>query len=189
MITIIFLSALIITFLGGVVYFVIIFNGLKNLKNNIDKSLANIDVLLKQRFDEIPQLVKICKGYIGYESNVLKELTELRKRFEETRETISKEGLNHDLTTKIAGLSATAENYPELKASPQFLNLQTRVSDLEMEITDRREFYNDSVNSFNIRIESFPDMFVAKILGYEKQKLLKIEEGEREIPNIEVNTR
>lgn len=170
MVSIIFISLLGFISLGLFVYFVIIFNGLKGLIINIDRAKSNIDVLLKQRFDEIPQLVRVCKGYIGYESSILKEITELRSKFETTKETIYKNKLNQFLTEKIHSLY---ENYPNLKASEQFLNLQKRISDLEMEIADRREFYNDSVAAFNIRLESLPDIVVAKILGYKKERMFR----------------
>ncbi|HLL60948.1 MAG TPA: LemA family protein [Candidatus Nitrosocosmicus sp.] len=159
--------------MAGLVYTVIIFNGLVRLNNNIEKAYANIDVLLKQRFDEVPNLINVCKGYIKYERKVLTDLAKLRSTFIHTKSTIDKDSINQVLNTKIPTLYATVEKYPKLKSSKMFLHVQKRLTDLEMEIADRREFFNESVNKYNIRLESFPDMIIAKICHYNRKNMFE----------------
>jgi len=185
MIPTVLIALLTFILLAVIIYFVIIFNGFKRLISNIEMSQSNIDVLLKQRFDEIPNLVRVCKGYIGYESKILKDITELRSKFETTRTIINKNKLNQILTDKMNSLDSIVESYPNLKSSEQFLNLQRRISEIEMEIADRREFYNDGIAVFNTRVESFPDIIIAKIImGYKKQQMFKFQEVEEEYSRL-----
>ena len=171
---------------GTLVYLVLIFNSLMAIKNNIDRARANIDVLLKQRFDEIPQLVNVCKGYIKYEGSILEKLATLRNQYNKTvfsdsdKDAIKKVELNQTLNGYSKELYALAESYPNLKASNQFLYLQERFSEIEMQIADRRELFNDSVNIFNTRIDSFPDMILAFVLRYKKYALFEIPTEEKE---------
>lgn len=169
---------LLIVIIAG--YFISIYNGLVVLKNNIKKSLANIDVLLKQRADELPKLVASVKGYMKHESKLLTELTKARTQFMSAKTLPQKAAADNMISGALKSLFAVAENYPNLKANENFLQLQGRISGIENELADRREFYNDSVNTFNIRIQSFPDMIVAGWLGYrEPEPMFKASEGEK----------
>ena len=141
-----FTSILVLVAISAVIYFIIIYNGLVNVRNNIDKAWANIDVLLKQRHDELVKLLETCRGYMKYEQELLAKLVQLRSMSAGSSSVgdISKaEGL---ISSGLKSLFAVAENYPDLKANQVFLQLQKRISSLESEIADRREFYNDSVN-------------------------------------------
>lgn len=166
-----------------ILYFVTIYNGLVRLRNNIDKAWSNIDVLLKQRYDEIPKLVAICEGYMKHERETLQKVVEARSMVEKARgsggvaETAQADGV---LTEALKSLFAVVENYPDLKANENFLGLQARVSALENSIADRREFFNASVNLFNIRIEQLPDVFVARLVNYQSRELWQIEPSHRE---------
>ncbi len=188
MFTQIIITSVVFLILAFLLYMITVFNSLKAVKNNVIKAEANIKVLLKQRFDEIPQLVEVCKKYMDYETSVLKDLTNLRSDFEEKinkKEELQVEEIesfDEELSNQIGNLKATAENYPNLKTSEQFLNLQIRISSIEEQIADRREFFNESVNAYNINIESFPDMIISSILGYRKKDMLDISEKEKEIP-------
>ncbi len=168
------LVALVIIF-----YVVSVFNGLVRLKNNIKKSFANIDVLLKQRADELPKLIETVKGYMKHEKTTLTELTKARTDFLKATTIQEKAKADGIISGALKTLFAVAENYPNLKANETFLQLQGRISGIENELADRREFYNDSVNTYNIRIQSIPDRFVAGALGYREEELFKATETER----------
>ena len=160
-------------------YIVTIFNGLVSLKNNIKKALSNIDVLLKQRADELPKLIDTVKGYIKYEKDLLTDVTKARTQFLNAKTLPEKAAADNVLSGALKSLFAVAENYPQLKANESFKQLQERISGIENELADRREFYNDSVNTYNIRIQSIPDIIVARILGYTAEELFKATEEEK----------
>ena len=168
-----------------VVYAVSIFNGLIRLKNNIKKSWANIDVLLKQRSDELPKLISSVKGYMKHEKGVLAELTKARTAFLNATTMAKKAAADSAISGALKSLFAVAEAYPKLRANENFLQLQQRISGLENELADRREFYNDSVNTFNIRIQSIPDIVVAKLLGYTEEQMFKVAEAEKKDVKVE----
>lgn len=168
------LSAVIFLVMTCFGYFASIYNALIRLKNNIKKSWANIDVLLKQRFDELPKLIDICKGYMKYEKELLETITKARSVYDNAQTVADKAQANNMVASALKSLFAVAENYPDLKANEDFKHLQTRVSSLENEIADRREFYNDSVNNYNIKIQSFPDMIIASMLGFKQEELFKV---------------
>ena len=171
---------------GGIlVYAIGIYNGLVLLKNNIDKSWANIDVLLKQRHDELPKLLDICKGYMKYEQGLLEGITKARTAFMNAPTIDEKTLAENELAKGLKTLFAVAENYPDLKANMSFLQLQARTTALESEIADRREFFNDSVNVYNIRIAQVPDLFVARMMGYIPKPLLSVPESDREDVKIQ----
>ena len=173
--TLAFLFALV----GSVVYVIMIFNGLITLKNDVAKAWANIDILLKQRHDELPNLVEVCKGYMNHECETLEKVTQARSQYQQAISVDQKAQADIGTTFALRGLFAVAENYPELKANQNFLKLQNRITELENEIADRREFYNDSVNAFNIRIQQVPDTFVAAFMNVRPQPMFKVEEGDK----------
>ncbi len=160
-------------------YAVVIYNGLVSLAHGIDRAWANIDVLLKQRNDELPKLVETVKGYMKHEREVLENLTEARSRLAQARTVDEMGNADGAVQHAISRLFAVAENYPELRADSAFSQLQDRISALEDQIADRREFYNHSVNVFNVRIEQIPDVLLARPLGYETASLFEATEAER----------
>jgi LemA protein len=184
---VIMLVFLILVVLGVFLYFVTIYNGLIRLKNNMDKSWSNIDVLLKQRHDEIPKLVAICEGYMKYEQETLKKVIEARSLFDRARGVAQTAEADQAVTQALKSLFALAENYPDLKADNNFLGLQGRVSTLENSIADRREFFNDSVNLYNIRIQQIPDILVAQLFNFESAELWRINPPEREDVKNSIN--
>jgi len=167
------------------VYGVSLYNGLILLKNNIDKAWSNIDVLLKQRHDEIPKLIKVCEGYMSHEKGVFDRVMKAREAMMSARGPAAAGRMEGELERSLKQLFALAENYPDLKAQASFGQLQSRISGLESNIADRREFYNESVNTYNIRIESIPDIIVARSLGYTKRELFKVDAADREDVKIE----
>lgn len=160
-------------------YLVTIYNGLIALKNDIDKAWANIDVMLKQRHDELTKLLAVVKGYMDYERDTLLKITQARSLYQQAATVDQKARADQSMTSALRGLFAVAENYPDLKANNNFLQLQKRITDIESQIADRRELYNDSVNTFNIRIQEVPDTFVAGFMGLAPKPMFKVEEADK----------
>jgi LemA protein len=166
--------------LAAAVYAIQIYNNLVRVKHNVALAWSNIDVSLKQRHDELPKLVELCKQYMGYERETL-------ERVVRARGAVAEAGRRHDLRAlgKAEGelraglgqLFALAEGYPDLKANDSFRALAQRVSHLEDTIADRRELYNDSANLNNQRIEQFPDLLVARVIGSRAFDLLEFKEA------------
>ena len=165
-------------------YLVAIYNGLVSLRNNINKSLGNIDVLLKQRYDELPNLVETCKGYMKYEKSVFESITKARSAWMKSTTLPAKAAASDMLSGALKSLFAVAENYPKLEANVNFKHLQERISGIENEIADRREFYNDSVNNFNIRIQSFPDMMIARMMALLPFEMFKASAEEKKTVKV-----
>lgn len=168
--------------LATLIYAVIIYNHLVTLKHNVAKSWSNIDVLLKQRFDELPKLVEVCRQYMSYEQATLERVMQARGQVAAAQQRGDMGALGQAEGLLRAGLGqlfALAEAYPDLKANESFRHLQARITGLENAIADRREYYNESVNRNNIRIEQFPDVMVARALGFGRYALLEIAAGER----------
>jgi len=162
-------------------YVVSMYNHLVRLKHNVSKAWSNIDVLLKQRHDEIPKLVETCKQYMKFEQETLEKVMQARSRVAEARQSQDVPGLGlaeGALRMGLGQLFALAEDYPELRANENFQHLQSRISTLENTIADRREFYNDSVNINNIGIEQFPDIIVARLFSFGARDLLEFEATE-----------
>ncbi|PIN69901.1 LemA family protein [Candidatus Woesearchaeota archaeon CG11_big_fil_rev_8_21_14_0_20_43_8] len=169
--------------IGG--YVISIYNSLVRLKNNIEKAWSNIDVLLKQRVDELTKLMASVKGYMKHEKQVLTDVTKARTQFMNAGSVAEKAKADNFMSQTLKSLFAVSENYPDLKANQNFIQFQDRVSGIENQIADRREFYNDSVNTFNIRIEQIPYVFVANMLKYTKKELFKVAEKDREDVKVE----
>ena len=171
---------------GLLVYIVIIYNGLVRLRNDIDKAWANIDVLLKQRHDELPNLVATCKGYMQYEQQTLERVTQARTAYMRAA-TVGEKAQADLLTTgALRGLFAVAENYPELKANNNFLQLQKRISELEDMIADRREFFNDDVNTYNVRIQQLPDVIIASMMKLPHREMFTVSDEDRRQVEIDL---
>ncbi len=168
-----------------IAYFVGLYNRLIALKNNIEKAWANINVLLKQRTDELPKLIVSVKGYMKHEKTLLENLTKARTSLMKATTMEQKAKADNMLTGALKTLFAVAENYPKLQANENFLQLQDRISGLENELSDRREFYNDSVNTFNIRIESFPDMIMANWMSLLRKEMFKVAEADMRDVKVE----
>ena len=176
--TVIVLGALLVV----VIYFVMIYNNLVQIKHNVSKAWANIDVLLKQRHDELPKLVETCKQYMKFEQDTLEKVMEARSKVSAARESQNIGALGAAegaLRASVGNLFAVAEAYPDLKTNQTFQQLQARVSSLENAIADRREFYNESVNINNVRIEQFPDTIVAGMFAFKAAQLLEFETEEK----------
>ena len=165
-----------------IVYVIQIYNRLVSLKHNVSKSWSNIDVLLKQRHDELPKLVEVCKQYMGYEQETLERVMKARSQVAQAREGGDMPALGAaetQLRLGLGNLFAVAEAYPDLKANTTFQHLQDRITALENTIADRREYYNESVNLNNVRIEQFPDVIVANKFNFKPFDLLEFADEEK----------
>ncbi|MEO0234033.1 MAG: LemA family protein [candidate division WOR-3 bacterium] len=155
------------------ILFVILYNDLIFLKNRIFQSLSNIDVLLKQRNDELTNLVEVVKCYASYEQETLKKVIKIRSGYSDDMEISEKSKFDEVVRNETKNLFALAEKYPELKANENFLNLQKRITTIENHIADRRETYNWCVTNFNTKIEQFPYNIISSVLGFKKYPLFK----------------
>jgi len=160
-------------------YIVMIYNGFVRLKNDIEKAWGNINVLLKQRSDELPKLIETVKGYMKHEKGLLTELTKARTDFLKAKTISQKAEADGEISHALKSLFAVAENYPNLKANENFMQLQHRISGLENELSDRREFYNESVNNYNIKKESFPDSVIANFMKLQQKTMFEVTEEEK----------
>ena len=178
MVSLILLGTLVVaTFYGIGLY-----NHLVNVKHAVAKAWANIDVLLKQRHDELPKLVEVCKQYKQFEQETLQKVIAARSQVHAARESQDIAALGQAEGALRAGLGsifAVAEAYPELKANENFMQLQNRITSLENGIADRRELYNDSVNINNVQIEVFPASVIAKLFNFGEKPLLEFSTGEK----------
>jgi LemA protein len=168
-------------------YGVVLYNRLVAIKHQVAKAWSNIDVLLKQRHDELPKLVDTCKQYMGYEQETLTRVIQARSQVQTARQQGDVKGLGEAeglLRGGLGQLFALAEDYPELKADQHFQHLQQRVTGLEEGIADRREYYNEAVNTNNVRIEQFPDVLVARLLGFKAFDLLEFSPEETADVNL-----
>jgi LemA protein len=178
----ILLIVLLAVALVAFVYFVGIYNSLVALRERVKQAWANIDVLLKQRHDELPKLVDTCKQYMQYEQQTLEKVMQARSAVFQAREggNVAAVGAaEQQLRAGLGQLFAVAENYPQLKASESFQQLQQRISALEESIADRRELYNEQVQINNTRIEQFPDVLIARRYGFTARPLLQFAEAEK----------
>jgi len=159
-----------------------LYNHLVNVKHAVAKAWANIDVLLKQRHDELPKLVEVCKQYKQFEQATLQKVIEARSQVQAARQQQDIPALGQAegmLRMGLGSIFAVAEAYPELKANEHFMQLQTRITSLENGIADRRELYNDSVNINNVQIEVFPASIVAKLFSFGEKPLLEFSTSEK----------
>ena len=181
------LVVLAIVVIGLVMYFIGIYNNLVTLKNDIDRSFSNIDVILKQRHDELPKLIDTCKGYMQYEQKTLQAVTEARTAY--LRATTPSEKIQADnmVSGALKSLFAVAEKYPDLKANTNFMQLQGRITELEEKIAGQRNRFNDDVNVFNIRIAQIPANFVAGFMRLQPHALFQAQEADREDVKVSFN--
>ncbi len=174
------LAAVGLVVVGLLAYAIILFNELVRLRNDNDRAWANIDVLLKQRHDEIPNLVACVKGYMDHERQTLEAVTQARAASMSAASIPQKAQADLFLTGALRSLFAVAERYPELKANQNFLALQNRISELEERVADRREFFNDDVNTYNTRIGQIPELFLASLMNLKPRQLFQVTDSDRQ---------
>lgn len=178
-ITLTLLFVLLLVVAAVVAYVATIYNSLLQVKHNVDQAWSNIDVLLKQRTDELGKLIDAVKGYLGYERDLLTRLTTLRAQVARGGPDESRIAAEREIGAGMGRVFALAESYPDLKSSGNFLELQRRITGLEEQIAHRREFYNDAVNINNVRMEQVPDRLLATAAGLQRRPLFEATAEER----------
>ena len=160
------------------------YNKFARLKEKVRQARSGIDVYLKQRFDLIPNLVETVKAYSHYEKNVLQSIVELRNKYDLRNKEDLKQ--SEELNNQYTNLLGLIENYPELKASESYLNLQKALRKIESQLQAARRIYNSEVTNYNVAIKKFPALIIAKLFGYKEESLFEIVESERENVKIDV---
>lgn len=177
---IIFLAVVLV---GG--YFIITYNGFINLRNSVEEAFSTMDVYLKKRYDLIPNIVETVKGYATHEKETFENVVKARNiavSADSMEDAIAAQG---ELSKTLANLFALAENYPDLKANTNFLDLQNQLSNIETEIAQSRKYYNGVVKMFNIKLESFPSNIIASMFRFTRKPLYEVDQAiERE--NVKV---
>jgi len=159
--------------LGAIVFF---YNRLTRMRNVVRTAWSDVDVQLKRRADLIPNLVETAKGYAGYEQETLETVVAARNRIADAELTPAQRAREEaELTTRLSGLLAVVEQYPELKASAQFLRLQNELSQTETDIANARRYYNAAVRDYNTMIEMFPSNLFASLFGFAKQEYFELD--------------
>ena len=181
--TLAFLFALV----ASIVYLVTIYNGLVALKNDIDKSWANIDVLLKQRHDELTKLLDTTKGYMDFERETLTKIIQARSQYQQAVTLDQKVQADQTMTSALRGFFAVAENYPELKANQNVLELQEQLTTTENQISFSRQHYNASVLDYNNAIQVFPAVLLAGMFGFTKREFFDAEPEAATVPTVDLN--
>ena len=178
------LGIIVLALLLVVGFFVKTYNGLVVARNKVRDQFSQIDVQLKRRFDLIPNLVETVKGYAKHESETLEKVIEARNGYANAKTDAEKMAASKEMSQGVMQIFALAENYPELKANENFLDLQKQLKEVEDKIGYARQFYNDSVLMYNNKIEMFPSNLVASMFGFKKESFFEADEKERE--NVEV---
>ncbi|MFN5354923.1 MAG: LemA family protein [Burkholderiaceae bacterium] len=171
----------------SITYSIMLYNNLVQVRNNVAKAWSNIEVLLKQRHDELPKLVTACSEFMEFEQGTLQKITDARSLVQSAAQSADLKLLGsaeYTLKNALGNLFAVAENYPELKSNQHFTELQKRISALEDGIADRREFYNESVNINNTRIDQIPEILFARLLGFRAFEHIQIEATEKQDVDI-----
>lgn len=168
------------------VWIVYVFNSLIQKRNTVGNAWADVDVQLKRRYDLIPNLVEAVRGYMGHEARVFETVTEARTRAMSAGGQNEKVKAENELTSTLKTLFAVSENYPQLRANENFLNLQGELSNLENDLQSARRYYNASVREFNNSISVFPAMIVAKLFGFSSREFFGAEEEEKVTPKVSV---
>jgi len=156
-----------------------IYNSLVKLRNNRENAFANIDVQLKQRYDLIPQLVATVKGYAEHEKEVFEKVTAARSATQSAQTINDKIQADNMLTSALSGLRVTLENYPELKANQNFLQLQSEISDIENKLAAVRRYFNTATRELNNAVQTFPSNILAGMFGFHKEPMYEVAATER----------
>ena len=176
---------------AALIYAVVVFNNLVRTRQMADEAWSGIDVQLKRRHDLVPNLVDTVKGYAGHERSVLEQVTQLRSaaRALPQGDVAARAQAEGALSAALGKLIALAENYPDLKASNNFLELQQQLSALENELQMARRYYNGTVRNLNVLVQSFPSNLIAGLFGFGPRNFFELAEGEGAVPQVDLAPR
>ena len=175
---------LIVVIIALAIAFIVIYNNLIRKRNTVKNGFAQIDVQLKRRHDLIPKLIDSVKGYMKYEKSVLEEITKARSAYIKANDVKTKAQASNQMSSALKSLFAVAENYPDLKANQNFMQLQEEISGTENKIAYSRQFYNDSVMDYNNYIQMFPSNAVAFMFGFKSTDMFEAEESDKKDVNV-----
>lgn len=167
------------------VYILITYNGLVKLNNYVKEAFATMDVYLKKRWDLVPNLVEVVKGYAEHEKTTIEEVTKIRSSIYDNLSQNDKISTNENLTKVLSNLLAIAESYPDLKANQNFIDLSQQLIKIEDDIANSRKYYNAVIRELNNKIEMFPSNIIAKIFAFKEAKMFEVQADERK--SVEVN--
>ena len=167
------------------IYIFVLYNNFVKLDNKVNEAFSTMDVYLKKRWDLIPNIVEVVKGYSKHEKNTLEELVSLRNKTYDNMTNNEKIKTNESISNDISKIMVLAESYPELKASENFINLSKNLTKVEDEIANSRKYYNAVVRMFNNKVSMFPSNICAKIFGYKEKDMFEANSNERE--NVSIN--
>ena len=185
MLTYIIIGIILVILIILVVGTIAMYNSLINLRNRVKNAWSQIDVQLNRRADLIPNLVETVKGYAKHEKTVFEDVTKARSSLMNASTVQENAEANNMLTGALKSLFAVAENYPELKANQNFLDLQSQLAETEDKIAYSRQFYNDTVLMYNNKIQMFPSNIIARQFNFTEAEFFEIEESARSVPKVE----
>lgn len=165
-------------------YLISTYNHLIKERLKVDNQWSQIDIVMKQRNDTLPNLMNVVSGYATHEKELFEEVSNARMRYTNASDTDESVQAASELSGCISRLFAIAENYPELKANANFMDLQNKISSLEEKIADFRQFYNDTVMRYNRLILMFPSNMIARMLGFKERKFFEVDESDKKIPEV-----
>jgi len=168
------------------IYFLVTFNNLIRKNNKVKEAFSTMDIYLKKRWDLIPNIINIVKGYADHEKETFKEITELRNYVYDRMSDDEKIATNYKLNTEISRLMALIERYPDIKANENFNDLSKQLVKIEDDIAKSRKYFNGTVREFNNKVEMFPSNIIAKMLGYKPKKMFEASTQEKQNINIEM---
>ena len=169
-----------------VIYVLVTYNGFVKIKNRVEEAFSTMDVYLKKRWDLIPNLVEVVKAYAKHEQETFNKITSLRANSYDSMSVEKKLNVNEQVTQGISKIMAISENYPELKASENFLELSRELTNIEDEIANSRKYYNGTVRIFNNRTQMFPSNIVASIFGFKQANMFEANVEEKKNVKVDV---
>ncbi len=161
-----------------IIAIIAMYNNLVTMRQRVRNAWSQIDVQLQRRFDLIPNLVETVKGYMEHEADVLTKVTDLRSSWANAKTVDEKANLDNQLSESLKTIMAVAENYPDLKANQNFSELQTELTNTENKISYSRQFYNDTVTRYNIKLETFPSNVIASVFNFKSENLFEVDNQE-----------
>ena len=161
-----------------IIAIIAMYNSLVTMRQRVKNAWSQIDVQLQRRFDLIPNLVETVKGYMAHEADVLTKVTDLRSSWANAKTVDEKAKLDNQLSESLKTIMAVAENYPDLKANQNFSELQTELTNTENKISFSRQFYNDTVTRYNIKLETFPSNVIASVFNFKSENLYEVDNQE-----------
>ena len=167
-----------------VIYIITTYNKLIKLRHIVEEAFSTMDVYLKKRWDLVPNLVEVVKGYVKHEKDILEKIVKLRVNTYQNMSTANKINVNNQLENDISKIILISEQYPELKANENFLRLSKELTQIEDDIANSRKYYNGSVRIFNTKIQVFPNNILAKIFGFKEENMFEITNEEKD--NVKV---